>query len=147
MHMLKNAESKAELKGLGRFSAHWAHPGEQSPQNAGQDLQSSQGGQAVPKLSLPHWDDPNWKRIDCSKTRRRGCTEEQKKNYYGNKFPKKKKKKKANNSVGCIKKKVIYQFILSGSFTSILFNIAQASTLIIRYELINDALKQVCFIS
>ena len=54
-----------------------------------------------------------------------------------------KKKKKANKSVGCIKKKVIYQFILSGSFTSILFNIAQASTLIIRYELINDALKQV----
>ena len=42
-----------------------------------------------------------------------------------------------------LKKKVIYQFILSGSFTSILFNIAQASTLIIRYELINDALKQV----
>ena len=53
------------------------------------------------------------------------------------------KKKKANKSVGYIKKSNLYQFILSGSFTSILFNIAQASTLIIRYKLINDALKQV----
>lgn len=50
----------------------------------------------------------------------------------------------ANESVGCLKKKSdLYQFLLSGSFISTLFNTAQAPTLI-RYELMNDDLKQVC---
>ena len=49
-----------------RFSGHWAHPGEQSPQDAAQDLQSSWLDQPIHELSLPHWDDPYWKRMDCS---------------------------------------------------------------------------------
>ena len=54
LHMLKNAESNAELKGLDVDSLVIEHPSEQSPQDAAQDLQSSRLDQPLHELSLPH---------------------------------------------------------------------------------------------
>ena len=59
LHMLKNAESNSELKGLDIDSLVTEHiPGEQSPQDVAQDLQSSWLDQPPHELSLPHGDDP-----------------------------------------------------------------------------------------
>ena len=56
LHMLKNAESNAELKGLDVDSLVIEHIlSEQSPQDSAQDLQSSQSDQPLlHELSLPH---------------------------------------------------------------------------------------------
>lgn len=42
-----------------RCSGHQAHPGEQSPREGAQDLQSSWWVHPIQELSLPHWDDPH----------------------------------------------------------------------------------------
>ena len=70
------AKSNTELKGfIYRFSEHWAIPGEQNPQDVVQDLQSSWSDQPICEPSLPHGDDPYWKRT-WPQNQRGGCTEE-----------------------------------------------------------------------
>ena len=55
LHMLKNAESNAELKGLDVDSLVIEHiQVNKSPQDAAQDLQSSWSDQPLHELSLPH---------------------------------------------------------------------------------------------
>ena len=67
LHMLKNAESNTELKGLDVDSLVIEHiQVNKAPRDAAQDLQSSWSDQTIHELSLPHWGDPYWKRADCS---------------------------------------------------------------------------------
>ena len=60
-HVLKNTESNADLKGLDVDYLARAHPGEQNPQDAKQNLLGS-----TPEPSLPHGDNLGGKGAGCS---------------------------------------------------------------------------------
>ena len=59
-----------------RFSGHWAHRGEQSPEDVAQDLQSSQWDQPIHELSLDIEAILTEKDHIVPKLERGGCTEE-----------------------------------------------------------------------
>ena len=67
--MLKNAESNAELKGREADSLLTEHTPVTKPPRCWRVLQSSWSDQPIREPSLPHGDDPYWKRTDCSWTR------------------------------------------------------------------------------
>ena len=56
LHMLKNAESNAELRGLDVDCPVIEHI----------QVNKAPKMQPIHEFSLPHWDDPCWRRADCS---------------------------------------------------------------------------------
>ena len=66
LHMLKNAESNAELKGLDVDSLVIEHIQVNKAPKMRRRTYRAHGRINPYELSLPHWDDPYWKRTDCS---------------------------------------------------------------------------------